>query len=235
MYTKEDLAALDTELRQMADETYRNFHGKLIPGVDTVFYGVRVPALRRMAKKIARDKDWRGFLELAGDSGIYEMNMLCGMVIAAAKCEFEEKLCDVEKFIPHIDNWAVCDTFCADFKEVRENLPRMYRFLEPYLKSDREYEVRFAAVILMQYFLTEEYIAQVLQIYDTIRHEGYYVKMAVAWGISASYVKFRKETLAYLGTCHLDDFTYNKSIQKMLESLQVSAADKEMLRKMKRK
>lgn len=231
--TEKELAELDIQLQEMADEKYREFHGKLIPGVDTIFYGVRVPALRKLAKQLVKG-DWRGFVERTKDSDIYEMNMLCGMVTALAKCEFEEKLEYVKKFIPCINNWAVCDIVCGDMKDVKKNQKRMYEFIQPFFSSEEEYEVRFAVVILMQYFLTEEYIQDVLKIYDGIRHEGYYVKMAVAWGISLCFIKYRDITLRYLSSCSLDDFTYNKSIQKIIESFRVRDEDKQMLRKMKR-
>lgn len=232
-FTREDLKKVDESLREMADEKYREFHSRLIPGVETVFYGVRVPALRKLARQLVKG-DWRGFVELTKDSSVYELNMLCGMVCALAKCDFGEKLEYVEKFIPSIDNWAVCDIVCGDLKDVKNNRERMYQFILPYLESQQEYEVRFAVVILMQYFVTDEYINDVLKIYDGIRHNGYYVKMAVAWGISICYVKYRDITLEYLASCNLDDFTYNKSVQKMIESLRVSREDKEMLRSMKR-
>lgn len=232
-FTEEKLRNVEDCLREMADEKYREFHRRLIPGVETVFYGVRVPALRKLARQLAKE-DWRGFVELTKDSSVYEFNMLCGMVCALAKCDFEEKLEYVEKFIPSINNWAVCDIVCGDLKDVKNNRERMYQFILPYLESQQEYEVRFAVVILMQYFVTDEYINDVLKIYDGIRHNGYYVKMAVAWGISICYVKYRDITLEYLASCNLDDFTYNKSVQKMIESLRVSREDKEMLRSMKR-
>lgn len=232
-FTREDLKKVDDCLQEMADEKYREFHGRLIPGVETVFYGVRVPALRKLARQLAKE-DWRGFVELTKDSSVYELNMLCGMVCALAKCDFEEKLAYMEKFIPAINNWAVCDIVCGDLKAVKNHRERMYEFIRPYLESQKEYEVRFAVVILMQYFVTEDYISDVLKIYDGIRHEGYYVKMAVAWGISICFVKYRDLTLDYLSSCNLDNFTYNKSIQKMIESLRVSREDKEMLRSMKR-
>ncbi len=232
-FTEEELTKVEDCLREMADEKYREFHSRLIPGVETIFYGVRVPALRKFARQLVKE-DWRGFVELTKDSSVYELNMLCGMVCALAKCDFEEKLEYVEKFIPSIDNWAVCDIVCGDLKDVKNNQERMYEFVLPYLKSQNEYEVRFAVVILMQYFVTDEYINDVLKIYDDIRHNGYYVKMAVAWGISICYVKYRDITLEYLASCNLDDFTYNKSVQKMIESFRVSREDKEMLRSMKR-
>lgn len=232
-FTREDLKKVDESLREMADEKYREFHSRLIPGVESIFYGVRVPALRKLARQLVKG-DWRGFVELTKDSSVYEFNMLCGMVCALAKCDFEEKLEYVKKFIPSIDNWAVCDIVCGDLKDVKNNQERMYEFVLPYLKSQNEYEVRFAVVILMQYFVTDVYINDVLKNYDDIRHKGYYVKMAVAWGISICYVKYRNITLEYLASCNLDDFTYNKSVQKMIESFRVSREDKEMLRSMKR-
>lgn len=231
-FTREDLKKVDESLREMADEKYREFHSRLIPGVESIFYGVRVPALRKLARQLVKG-DWRGFVELTKDSSVYEFNMLCGMVCALAKCDFEEKLEYVKKFIPSIDNWAVCDIVCGDLKDVKNNRERMYEFVLPYLKSQNEYEVRFAVVILMQYFVIDEYINDVLKNYDDIRHKGYYVKMAVAWGISICFVKYRNITLEYLASCNLDDFTYNKSVQKMIESFRVSREDKEMLRSMK--
>lgn len=232
-FTQTHLQELDAYLQDIADEKYREFHGKLIPGVTSTFYGVRVPMLRKIAKKILKG-DWRGFAELTKTSDIYELNMLCGMVIALAKCDFEEKLNYTAEFIPCINNWAVCDIVCGDMKDVRKNRERMFAFLKPYLSSSEEYEVRFAVVILMQYFLTDEYIKDVLKIYDVIRHNGYYVKMAVAWGISYCFIYDRELTLRYLASCNLDDFTYNKSIQKIIESRRVSDEDKKMLRGMKR-
>ena len=74
-----------------------------------------------------------------------------------------------------------------------------------------------------------------LRIYDGIRHDGYYVKMAVAWGISVCFIKQRQITLAYLLSCNLDTFVYNKSIQKIVESFRVSGEDKKLLRSMRRR
>lgn len=196
-YTAEQLGQLNKTLQELADEEYRTFHSRLIPNVDTVFYGVRVPVLRKLAKQIIKG-DWRGFVEMTKQSAVYEMNMLCGMVIALAKCGFQEKLLYLEKFIPSINNWAVCDIVCGDLKDVKKHPGEMYEFIQPYLLSEKEYEVRFAVVILLQYFVTEEYINDVLRIYDGIRHDGYYVKMAVAWGISVCFIKQRQITLAYL-------------------------------------
>ncbi len=221
------------EIRGLADEEYKKFHGGLIPGVKTEFLGVRVPKLRAVAKRITKE-EWREFLKEYENSTIYEIIMLYGMVLAKADCEFEEKLGYVRKFIPQIDNWAVCDVVCGDLKDIKKNRKKMYEFLQPYLLSDREYEVRFAVVVLMQYYITEEYIDTVFDWYGKICVDAYYVKMAVAWGLSVCFVKFRDKTLAFLQNCEIDRFTYNKAIQKIQESCRVSEEDKKMLKNMKK-
>jgi 3-methyladenine DNA glycosylase AlkD len=89
--------------------------------------------------------------------------------------------------------------------------------------------------MMLDHFVTEEYIDQVLPLLDQVRHEGYYVKMGVAWAISVCYVKYPEKTMEYLKKSALDDFTYNKSLQKILESYRVDQASKAIIRGMKRK
>ena len=72
-----------------------------------------------------------------------------------------------------------------------------------------------------------------LNIFNNIHHEGYYVKMAVAWAISFAYIHFPQKTLEFLKNNNLDKFTYNKSLQKIIESNRVSKDDKDLMRSMK--
>lgn len=232
-YAKEDYRKLRDRLQGMADEKYRDFHGKLIPGAAQEFWGVRVPELRKAAKEIIRG-DWRDFLAEAGEEPVYELTMLTGMVAAGAKCDFEEKLEWLAGFIPRIDNWAVCDVVCGELKAVKKNRERMYEFLQPYLTSGGEYERRFALVILMQYYLVDDWIDRVIDVYGSVRLEDYYVKMAVAWGLSVCFVKYREKTLAFFRETDMDTWTYNKALQKARESYRVTREDKEMLKGMKR-
>lgn len=51
------------QLRQMADEEYKAFNCKLIPGINKErTLGVRVPALRKLAKEIVKG-GWERYLE----------------------------------------------------------------------------------------------------------------------------------------------------------------------------
>ena len=234
-YTIKQYDEFKSRLISLSDDEYRRFNESLIPGAQNTSYGVRVPHMRGIAKEIAGKADWREFLSIAQNDGAYEAKVISGMIIAYAKCGLEERLQYLKDYIPRIDSWAVCDIVCGGMKWIAKDRERMYGFLLPYLGSAREFELRFAIVSLMNYFLIDEYIDEVLRWYGEIRHDGYYVKMALAWGLSACFVKYREKTLGFLNTQHIDVFTYNKAIQKMLESYRVSGSDKTMLRSMKRK
>lgn len=216
---------------ELADAKYKEFHSGLCPNTNNIV-GVRVPVLRNYAKELAKG-DFRSYLANAKDE-YYEEVMLQGMVIGLAKMELEERLEYIINFVPKIDNWAICDVFCAGLKFVNKNKEEVWKFLGQYLKSNKEFELRFGIVMLLDFYITEEYIDRVLRILNKTKHEGYYVKMAVAWAISICYIKFPKETLKLLQENSLDDFTYNKALQKIIESYRVSEEDKKMIRKMKR-
>ena len=221
-----------TYLEENAEEKFRKFTSGLIPGSDIIL-GVRIPMLRNLAKKVAKD-DWRTYLKEARDDS-YEEICLQGFVIGYAKAEIDELLPYAAAFIPKIHDWSVNDTFCATFKIARKNREKVWDFLMQYKDSLNEFEQRVVAVMLMDHFLVPEYIDRVLTVWDELKHDGYYRKMGVAWGIATAYAKFPKETHAFLMENHLDDFTYNKSIQKMIESYRISPEEKEVLRAMKRK
>ncbi|MBE9918071.1 DNA alkylation repair protein [Paenibacillus donghaensis] len=220
------------ELLELAEEDYQKFSASLIPGV-TNLLGVRIPELRKLAKRIAKE-DWRAYLEQA-ECDYFEEIMLQGMLIEYIKADVNEKLGLVASFIPKIDNWSVCDSFCTGLKFAKTHQELVWEFLQPYLQSDKEYEIRFGVVMLLDYYANETYIERVLHILDNIRHDAYYVRMAVAWALSICYVKQPIPTMAYLQHSSVDDFTYNKALQKITESLRVDAETKRLIRSMKRK
>ena len=89
--------------------------------------------------------------------------------------------------------------------------------------------------MLMDYYLTDKYIDKVLETYNNIKLDKYYVKMGIAWGISVAFVKYETKVRKFLENNNLDDFTHNKSIQKIIESYRVNEETKNELRKLKRK
>ena len=89
--------------------------------------------------------------------------------------------------------------------------------------------------MILSYYIREDYLDEIFRIFENITHEGYYVRMGVAWAVSICYIKFPEKTLQFLKTCTLDDWTYNKTIQKIIDSYRVSNEEKEVLKTMKRK
>lgn len=53
--------------------------------------------------------------------------------------------------------------------------------------------------------------------------------------ISIAFVKYKEKTLKFLQNSKLDNFTYNKALQKIVESYRVDKVTKEEIKKMKRK
>ena len=104
----------------------------------------------------------------------------------------------------------------------------------PYLKSNKEFEIRFGVVRILDYYIEEKYLQDIFKIFDNIKNKEYYVKMAVAWEISFCLIKYYDETLEYLEKAKIDNFTYNKSLQKAIESYRITQEQKEFLRTMKK-
>ncbi|KGP79038.1 MULTISPECIES: DNA alkylation repair protein [unclassified Paenibacillus] len=221
-----------TQLLSLVEPEYQKFSAALIPNI-TNLLGVRLPEIRKMAKQIVKE-DWRAYLKTADDD-YFEEVMLQAMVIGHAQADIEELLHHIAWFVPKIDNWSVCDSFCGGLKYTKAHLDQVWQFLQPYLVSNQEYDIRFGVVMLLNFYMEEKYISEVLISLDRIRHDGYYVKMAVAWAISIAYVKQPEATLRYLQDNSLDDFTYNKALQKITESYRVDSETKQIIRSMKRK
>ena len=151
------------------------------------------------------------------------------------RLSFEEKKPYLDVFVGKIDNWSVCDSTCSGMKpQSGENVEAFFAYAVCLAKDRREFVARFGIVMLLDHFITDTYIDEVLQVLDEVSHDGYYVKMAVAWAISICYVKFEEKTMVLLRENTLDDFTYNKSLQKITESYRVTKEDKARIRSMKR-
>ena len=143
------------KLFELADSKYKEFHGGLCPGTENII-GVRVPVLRKYAQQLFKEKDWKHTIEEI-DNQYYEEIMLQGMLIGQVKNEdINIILKYVEKYVPKIDNWAICDCFCAGLKITKKYKKEVWNFIQKYLKSDKEFEIRFAIVMILDYYIEEE-------------------------------------------------------------------------------
>lgn len=221
---------------------YADFSKALNP-TSLPMLGVRLPELRKLAKKIAKD-DYKKFLgQNPMDS--FEMETLQAMVIGYAKDDLKEILACAADFIPKIHDWSVNDSFCQTFKicEKPQNQKICWDFFMKYAQSHREFEVRVVAVMLMSHYLNDDYIDDVIQVLDSLytgerpdKSDYYYAKMGVAWAVATLAAKFPQKCLSYMKSPqnHLDGWTYNKAIQKMCESFRVREEIKEMMKSLRK-
>ena len=222
------------ELIQMSDSKYKSFHSNLCPGISNIL-GIRVPNLREYAKKIIKKYSFEELINNIDDE-YYEEIMLQGMLIGLnSKEDFNVIKKYIEDYIPKIDNWAICDTFCAGLKIVNQNKENMWDFIKQYLDSDKEFYLRFAIVIILDYYIEEKYLEEIFRIFNNIQSEYYYVKMAIAWAISICLIKYYDKTINYLkNNSKIDKWTYNKSLQKAIESYRITKDQKELLKNIKK-
>lgn len=222
------------KLFELADEKYKKFHSGLCPKTDNII-GVRVPILREYAKEIFIKKDWKETIEEI-DEEYYEEKMLKGMLIGMAKKEeINIILKYVQNYVPTIDNWAICDTFCAGLKITKNYKKEVWNFIQKYLKSKKEFEIRFGIVMIIDFYIEPEYLQKDFEIFKNIKSDKYYAKMAIAWAISICLIKNYKETIKYLESTKIEKWIYNKAIQKATESKRITKEQKEELRKKKKK
>ena len=218
-------------LEGQGDEQYRDFHSKLVPDGLGKMIGVRIPVMRKMAKEIAKG-DYAGFLRLC-EPQYYEEIMIKGLVIGYSKADFETALEMIDSFVPEITNWAVCDSFCSGLKVFLKKPEEGFAYLQKYRNSSETYCLRFLLVMLLDYYVKEDYLPQIFDICSEIKHESYYVKMANAWLLSVCCVKFPEETEQFLKGCELDDFTFRKTISKICDSYRVGKEEKERLKRLR--
>ena len=154
--------------------------------------------------------------------------------IAAAPIPLAERLERIRRFVPRIENWSVCDSFCASLKEAAVFPAEYWAFLQEFFASRKEFALRFALVMATDHFVTPAYLDRVLERIDGFSHPGYYARMAAAWALSVCFVKFPEEVFPRLPTSRLDDFTYNKALQKICESRQVTPETRHRIRALRR-
>lgn len=212
------------------DEKYRSFMIPLIPGIDEKrVIGVRMPDLRKVAKNISETKEMRVFLESLPH--IYqEENNLHGILISQEK-DYKACVGELNQFLPFVDNWATCDLIRP--KVVKKHLSQFLSEIFRWMESDHVYTIRFGIEMLMTYYLDDEFQADYHERVCSIQSEEYYVNMMRAWYFATALGKQYEKTLPFLEEQRLDLWTHNKTIQKAVESLCITAEKKTYLRTLK--
>ena len=219
------------ELFALQDSSYGDFQAKLTPGIPREqFIGVRVPEVRKLAKKLAKEPGTASFLEDLPHK-YYDENMLHALLLSEMK-DYEACVAAVDRFLPYVDNWAVCDILSP--KIFRRNKPALLKKIREWSASEKTYTCRFGIEMLMSHFLDDDFKPEYLEIPAAVRSEEYYVRMMVAWFFATALAKQWDAVVKYVEEGRLDTWTHNKTIQKARESYRITPEQKEYLQSLKR-
>lgn len=218
-------------LESQSDPSYRDFHLKTCPGAEHVL-GVRLPEQRKLAKVIIKNSDYLDFLNTI-EPHYYEEVLITGIIIASAPMSINERLDCVLDFLPRINNWAICDTFCNSFTIKDPDLATYWDFLIQLKNSHEEFILRFILVMILCHFIHQKYLDRIFTLLDNLQSDKYYVEMAEAWLVAEIFTKYPAQVFNYLLHDQLSTFAHNKAIQKACESRRISNEDKQRLRSMK--
>ena len=217
-------------LFELQDIPYRDFQAKLIPNIPPeTMIGVRTPALRDLAKELVKNSSTGSFLRELPHA-YFDENQLHAFILSAMK-DFDICLEEVERFLPHIDNWATCDQLSP--KVFRKHKPALLPRIDRWLASGETYTVRFAIGMLMEHFLDDAFDPAYPEKAATVRSEEYYVNMMIAWYFATALAKQYGAVLPYIEKQRLSPWTHNKAIQKAVESRRITPKQKEYLKTLK--
>lgn len=196
--------------------------------------GVSVPEMRKLAQKIAKG-NYREFLD-SDTFETFELRMVHAFVLGYAKDDINILLKYFRAFMPYVNDWAINDALCQNFKQAKIYPDIVWHFLEQYKHTTNEFESRIISVMLLSHYLTDKYIDRVIKVLDKLNTERYYAQMGVAWAIATIMGKYPEKCMNYLqsATCHLDKTTYNKSLQKIRESFRVGKELKQKVKDMRK-
>lgn len=230
-WNKENYKNYIEYLKSISEPKYKEFHSKLCFTKYEIL-GIRVPKMRKIATDISKT-DFENFLQFCKND-YYEEVFIEGLVISNIKDEstFQKYFYN---YISKIDNWGICDTFCNSLKIVNKNPKKYFDISKELSLSEEEFISRIGLVLILNFFVKEEYLKDIFLILNSVKSNKYYINMAEAWLICELYIKYPQETEVFLKDNKLNDFTQNKSISKIRDSYRITKETKEYLNTLKRK
>ena len=218
---------LEKELFEMQDLKYRDFHSKLLPGIDKdTIIGIRTPVLRKFTKEFVKTPEAEIFMQELPHRYYEENNM--HMMIASWIEDYEKCLTEVKRFLPYVNNWATCDLPAPKIfaKHKDELLPE----IRSWIASGETYTIRYGIGMLMTFYLDEDFRPEYLKLAADVRSEEYYVNMMIAWYLATALAKQWDATIPYLEERTLPEWVHRKTIQKAIESYRITPEQKVYLR-----
>lgn len=222
---------LQEKLLPLKDDKNALFVAKLIPNIDpkTILW-TKIPVLRNLAKEFKNSSEKENFLKIIPHK-FFEENLLHVIFLESEK-DFDKAVLELEKFLPFVDNWSVCDTSSPKIfkKYPNETLQK----IKIWIKSEKVYTIRYAIWLLLSNFLDENFSADLLELVAEVKNDDYYVQMMQAWFFATALAKQYDATISLLESKKLEPFVQNKTIQKSRESRRISSETKKYLLSLKK-
>ena len=205
------------KLKAVSSEKYKSFLSKLVPDIGD-FLGCSVPDVRKIAKSLtAEEADV--FLKTLPHE-YYDENMLHGVLLGMQKGT-AKKLGLLDKFLPYVDNWGVCDTMTTALWNKGDDFDAVFKHAKEQTESDRVYS-------------TNDRDDERVEITSKITNDDYYVEMALGWLLSVLAVRDFKKTVEILLQKRYTNSVSLIAIRKGIESLRLDSGQKEILRNIKK-
>ncbi|MBR3685225.1 MAG: DNA alkylation repair protein [Clostridia bacterium] len=217
------------KLLSLADNPYKEFSAPLLPTIPREnIIGIRTPILRAYAKELKKKGGYESFLRELPHKYLEENHLHAFLIEALPYQEFAR---EIELFLPHIDNWATCDSLRP--KNLKNNYDSYLLLIKRWISSNKPYTIRFGIGMLMSYYLDERFDESFLYDVSAIKSDHYYVNMMIAWYFATALAKQYDSTLPYLQNKVLSKWVHNKTIQKAVESYRITNEQKLFLKTLK--
>ena len=225
-----DVENLRRELFKLKDDDYKNFQAKIVPTVDREkFIGIRTADLCNFVKNYFHDADKEFFLNCLPHK-YFEEDSIHALLISEIK-NFDECLNATKIFLPHVDNWATCDSISP--KIFARYTDELYPEILNWLEAEHVYTIRFGLSMLMKFYLGKNFDVKYLERAAEVRSEEYYVEMMVAWLFATALAKHYDAAIKFLTERKLAPRIHNRTIRKALESRRITTEQKNYLRGLK--
>lgn len=214
------------------NQEYAKFNKRIVNTKKQVL-GVRVPNLRKLAKTLTKSVNYERLEKLFSqmDFDVYEHSFLLGLMINYARLSDAETINLTKIYLKSVDSWAEVDIFAEKRRKFDQEL--WFNFVNQCLKSSQEFVVRFSVVWLMGNALDQKNLSETFAKICKIKHDGYYVKMGLAWLYVTAAVEHYRATLDELQNPQIDNWVKNKAYQKMRESFRLNADQKAEIKELR--
>lgn len=233
-----DTKSLGDELLRLKHYTEKqiNMHSKIVNSSKTII-GISVGVLRKFARDVCSDITYDDLVAMLKDKHkYYEQTLVIGFIINYKKFPTKLHVRLTKYYLRHADSWALVDSFVASNKGFKNN--EFFSYAIECLESRQEFFCRFGIVLLMNYFLSHDKLEVIFDKLKNVKSNKYYVKMALAWLYATTAITFFDKTIKTMNHSFdngiIDKWTYNKALQKMIESYRISKEKKSEVRALKK-